>query len=320
MVWDGKDRAAVIDIGSNTIHLLVADCVVGRVNPIYEAHVRAGLGLAVAGGARLGSERIRAAAAIVRGYADEARRYHARDIIVVGTHAVRVASDRAAFVGAIEREAGVKVLVLTSEQEAVLCVAGAALGPLPPPPFLFADIGGGSSDLAAVGSRGVERAASLPVGSGVLAARDLAGDPPAASRIDETVAMVRDRLAALEPLGLAGGPELVVTGGAARRLRRQAGGDRRAALPAGALHDLVGRLLRVPSAGWPRRPVTPERAAFIRAGGVILREIAVRWHVAMWRVSGYGLRDGALARWASGLRIDAELPGGAEVTGGHSNA
>jgi exopolyphosphatase/guanosine-5'-triphosphate,3'-diphosphate pyrophosphatase len=318
-VQNQQDRAAVIDIGSNTIHLLVADRSGGRVEPVYKASVRAGLGLAVAGGAPLGPERIQAAAAIVRGYADEARRYRAGDIIALGTHAVRVASDRAAFVEAVEREAGVTVLVLSSEQEAVLCVAGAALGPLPPPPFLFADIGGGSSDLAAVGAGGVERTASLPVGSGGLAARDLAGDPPAASEIDRTVAVVREHLAAFDSLGLAGGSELVVTGGAARRLRRQAGGDRRAALPAGALHDIVGRLLRAPSTGWPR-PVNAERAALIRAGGIILREIAARWHVAMWRVSAFGLREGALARRARGLSIDAAVPRGPEDTGGHSPA
>src|SRR5690349_18175097 len=106
MAADEADRAAVIDIGSNTIHLLVADRPGGLVRSLLDEHVHAGLGLAVAEGTPLGTARIQAVADIVRAYAAAAQARGAQNITVIGTHAVRAAPDRAALIDAIEREAG----------------------------------------------------------------------------------------------------------------------------------------------------------------------------------------------------------------------
>jgi exopolyphosphatase/guanosine-5'-triphosphate,3'-diphosphate pyrophosphatase len=308
-------RAAVIDIGSNTIHVLVADCDRGRIWPVYADRVRARLGLWVADETPLGAERIAAVASIVRRFAGEARHYGARDIIVFGTHAVRVAPDRLPLIAAIEQEAGVAVRVLSPAEEVELCVAGAGLGPVPRAPFVCADVGGGSCDVAAVGQLGVAATASIAVGSGVMAERDLAGDPPARAEVDRVVEKLRRMLSGLE-LGAPEFPELVATGGAVRRLRRQFGADRRAPLPAATLRETVGRLLRTPSAAWPRK-VTPDRAALIRAGGLIVQEIVARWRVSLWRVSHYGLREGALALRARDMSVGAAPLRGTEERGGH---
>jgi exopolyphosphatase/pppGpp-phosphohydrolase len=305
------DQAAVIDIGSNTIHLLVANCPAGRIQPIHDRSVRSGLGIAVADGAPLGSDRIQAVASVVRVLAAEAREHRAREVTVLGTHAVRAAPDRDALLRVIERDAGVVVHVLSPEQEAVLCVAGAALGPLPSPPFLCVDIGGGSCDLAAVDASGVSSVVSLPVGSGVLAARDLGGDPPQAAQAVRAAGALRDLC---DAAGFPGYPEFVetvATGGAARRLRRQVQAEPDAvALPTSLLLDTIRLLLREPSAEWPHA-VRPDRAPLVRAGGIIAEAIVVRWRVARWRVSAYGLREGALARRARGLSLDAAVPSGA---------
>jgi exopolyphosphatase/guanosine-5'-triphosphate,3'-diphosphate pyrophosphatase len=316
------DRAPVIDIGSNTIHLLVADRPHGAsIRPIQDEHVHAGLGLAVAGGGPLGEARIRAVAEVVRGYAAEARAQGAHDVLVIGTNAVRVAPDRAALVDAIERTAGVTVRVLSPTEEAELCVAGASLGPLPPPPFLCADIGGGSCDLAAVGPSGVSSAASVVVGSGTLAAHDLAADPPDPSQVGRTAAEIHRRLTDVDSLDRASFAEVVATGGAARRFRQQFDGRRDAvAFPVDALLETVDRLLRVPAAAWPH-PARLKRAALIRAGGMILRAIAVRWQASLWRVSPYGIREGALVGSAGGADIKAAVPvRGTEETSGHPHA
>ncbi len=315
------DRAAVIDIGSNTIHLLVADRPGGLVRPLLDEHVHAGLGLAVAEGTPLGAARIQAVADVVRAYAAAAQARGAQNITVIGTHAVRAAPDRAALIDAIEREAGATVSVLSTQQEAVLCVAGASLGPLPPPPFLCVDMGGGSCDLAAVGPSGVTSTASIALGSGVLAARDLVGDPPPSSQVRRTGAAIRDRLAAVDSLDRSEFAEIVATGGAARRLRSQFVLEPNAvALTVDALEEMVGRLLGVPSVRWPR-PVRPGRAALTRAGGIILRAITARWQASVWRVSPYGLREGALARRVGEVTMNAAAsPRRTEDTGGHPNA
>ncbi len=313
-----RGRAAVIDVGSNTIHVLVADAG-GRLTPVFDDSIRARLGLWVAEAGPLGPERIETVASIVRGFAAEARLLGVDDIVVLGTHAVRAARDRGPLIDAIERAAGVAVHVLSTAEEVEMCLAGAGLGPLPRPPFLFADIGGGSSDLAAVGSTGIGATTSLPIGSGVLAERDLAGDPPSAPQAERAAAMLRGMVEGITALGPAEFREIVVTGGAARRLRRHYGGDRRATLTARELRDAVGRLLRTPSGRWAR-PVTPERAALVRAGGLILQEIMTRWRVSLWRVSKYGLREGALVRWARASGVGAAGTPGTEGTVGHRDA
>jgi exopolyphosphatase/guanosine-5'-triphosphate,3'-diphosphate pyrophosphatase len=311
-----EDRAAVVDIGSNTIHLLVADCRRDCFRSVYDDSVRAGLGVATAEGAPLGPDRIHTVTSIVRAFDVEARVRGAREVIVVGTHAVRVAPDRTALIEAIEREAKLTLRVLSTDEEARFCVAGIALGPLPPSPFLCADIGGGSCDLAAVGSAGVEGTASVPVGSGILAARELADDPPAAHQIERTAARLLSVLVAVDSLGRPAFSDIAVTGGAARRLLRQTGAEYGAPLPVCILHELVERLSSNPSAAWPR-PVRPERAALVRAGGIILRAIVTRWQVATWRVSAFGLREGVLACWARGWSFSAEpgQRGGEEING-----
>lgn len=312
---DKAYRGAVIDIGSNTIHLLVADYGQGRIRPILDRRVRAGLGVAVANGAALGIGRIHGVASVVRAFAAEAREHRAGEIIVLGTHAVRVAPNRRALIKAIEAEAGVVVHVLSPEQEAVLCVAGAGLEPLPQPPFLSADIGGGSCDMAAVDTAGVRRVASLPVGSGVLAARELHGDPPQPAEVERTARRLGRLLTATDLAGYPSFSEVVVTGGAARRLGRQvreeggAGGR-----PMALLLETIRLLLQKPSAAWPRA-AKPELAAIVRAGGMILQAIAVRWEVRRWRISPYGLREGALAFRAHGLSLEAAVPVGGPAGG-----
>jgi len=323
----GHRRAAVIDIGSNTIHLLVADCLPDGIRPVRDLRVRARLGIAVADRGALGAMRIRAVASVVHAFAVEARACRAREIMVLGTHAVRAAVDRDALAEAVETTTGLQVHVLSPEQEAALCLAGAALGPLPPPPFLCVDIGGGSCDVAAVDASGIRGVTSVAVGSGVLAARDLDGDPPSAAQANHTAARLERMFQAALP-GHAEFAEAVATGGAARRLGRQFIDEPgTTARPASQLLDVVERLLRSPSTRWPH-PVKAARAATARAGGMILREIVIRWRVPRWRVSPHGLREGALARRARGLSLDAAAAPhagaphrhGTEGSGGHRRA
>lgn len=75
-------------------------------------------------------------------------------LIVLGTHPVGVALDGQAFAQTIQEAAGTVLHVLPPEQEAALCLTGASLSPLPQPPFLFADIGRGSCELARGGRVG----------------------------------------------------------------------------------------------------------------------------------------------------------------------
>jgi exopolyphosphatase/guanosine-5'-triphosphate,3'-diphosphate pyrophosphatase len=298
-------RAAVIDVGSNTLHLLVADCAPGAVHAVHDLRLPSRLGVAAAGTGRVGEAATRDLVAAVERFRRQALHYGAEDLLLVATEGVRAVQDRDAVIAALEEAAGVRLVLLSPEGEAELCLAGAALDPLPDPPFLIADIGGGSSDLAVVGAEGVVRAQSLPIGSGVLVARGLGGDPPTRRRARAATATVEALLDSVdlgEPVTL---PEVVVTGGAARRLRRQYGAGAHAdhAAPADRLLPLVDRLLAQPAARWPHPLKDPERAEITRAGAVILRALVLRWYISSWRVSSYGLREGALRYYAEGRAL-----------------
>jgi exopolyphosphatase/guanosine-5'-triphosphate,3'-diphosphate pyrophosphatase len=296
------ERAAVIDVGSNTLHLLVADSEGARLQPVHDLRVHAALGPRVAAGGAVGQARIREVARDVRRFASQARGYGARDVLLIGTHAVRVAADREELIAALEKAAGVPMYVLDPAQEAALCLAGAALDPLPAPPFLLADIGGGSTDIALVGEGGIVAAESVPLGSGVLATACLMDDPPGNVNIRVADAAVRDMIAAARFEGVSTVGEIVATGGAARKLRRQFGATAHArhGYHTSRLLPVIETLLTTPSARWPHPFKDPERSRIIRGGAVIFRQLLLKWQAPAWRVSFYGLREGALAARARG--------------------
>jgi exopolyphosphatase/guanosine-5'-triphosphate,3'-diphosphate pyrophosphatase len=295
-------RAAVIDVGSNTLHLLVADCAPDSVHAVHDLRLHSGIGVAAAVTGRVGEAATRSLASAVERFARQAHQYDAEHLLLVATQAVRVAEDRDGVIAALETAAGVPLMLLSPAGEAELCLAGAALDPLPDPPFLIADIGGGGTDLAVVGTGGVLAARSLPLGSGVLAARYLSGDPPSHKRGRAALRAVES---ALQDVDFGEHPpmrEIVVTGGAARRFRRQYGAAAHADHPAPAerLLPLVNRLLAEPAARWPHPLKDPQRAEITRAGAIILQAILSRWYIGSWRISSYGLREGALRYHAEG--------------------
>lgn len=297
-------RAAVIDIGSNAVNLLVADCWPDQIQTVHTERGQTELGAVVAADRVLGAEKTKESADLVAAFAAQASHYGTRHLMVLATYAVRAALDRPEFTEAVQEAAGTTLSVLSPVQEAALCLAGASLGPLPPPPFLFADIGGGSCEIASVDEGGITEVASIPVGSGVLAATRLSDDPPDPSSLETVHGEVRDLLNPIQLGRWQTFQQIVVTGGAARRLGRQAGlpGPWTPSL-ADPLLSLIETLLNKPSEVWPSA-ISAKRAAVVRAGAVVLRELIPRWHVSAWRISPYGLREGALVSWIRGIPVE----------------
>ena len=310
------ERRAVIDIGSNTIHLLVADWDGTAMTAIHDLRFRAGLGGTVRTHGAVGPQRTGEVAAVVHRYAVAARRYGARELALVGTQALRAAADRDAVIATLEAAAGAPVSLLPPAQEAALCLAGAALEPLPTPPFLFVDIGGGSCDFALVEPWGITAAASLPQGSSSLG-DCLADDPPRPEQVASVRAVIARCLADLPlpcPVGHTG---LLATGGAARRVRRQAGGAAHphAGTAAAVLPNVVERLLSEPCGRWPHPLKRPDRAQMTRAGALVLAAVVERFRAPWWWVSAHGLREGVLWQLAQGCRPDEPVELAARLAG-----
>jgi exopolyphosphatase / guanosine-5'-triphosphate,3'-diphosphate pyrophosphatase len=174
---DGQPgRFATVDLGTNTVRLLVVDVAGGAWRALHQAQrvTRLGEGQAAAG--RLLPEAMRRTAAAVAEFARAARGFGATRIRIVATSAVREAVNREEFVTRVETETGERVEVVSGEDEARLTLRGVASG-LPDlgDPFALFDIGGGSTEFLL--ARGGEPTVAVSLKLGVVPLQEEWGDP-----------------------------------------------------------------------------------------------------------------------------------------------
>ncbi|TMF10359.1 MAG: hypothetical protein E6I41_04030 [Chloroflexi bacterium] len=206
-------RLAALDMGSNTVHVLVADVVRGRLEEVAHYVEMPALGPQVARNGVIGS---RAAYALraVRKVMEQARSHGYDELLACATQAIRQASDGPAFVRQASEVLGVPVRVISGRREAALSFLGAASRHAVRHEWALVDLGGASTEIVIARGREMLRSAALPIGSGVLADTYLS-DPP---RPEERA---RLRKAALRELPHAPDGEverLVATGGTASNL------------------------------------------------------------------------------------------------------
>src|SRR4051812_3882121 len=183
-----RARCAVIDIGSNTTRLLVAEPDPDRPGALVEVAAHRAFVRLTAAERRSGIPADKADA-IAEAVAEQALTARANDIAalrVVATAALRDAPGRDVLLAQLSAAAGVPVEVLSGEEEARLAFAGAtaSLAVAGIGSVVVADVGGGSTELAA-GAPGCVPAwwASLPIGSGGVGRGRLPRDPPAPARL-----------------------------------------------------------------------------------------------------------------------------------------
>ena len=206
-------RLAALDIGSNTVHVLVADVVRGKLEDVAHHLEMPELGPQVARTGAIGS-RARVALRAVRKVFGVARSHGYDHLICGATQAVRQASDGPAFVRQASQLLGVPVRIIPARREAELSFIGAASRHAIRREWALVDLGGASTEVVLARGETILRWATLPIGSGVLTDEFLS-DPP---RPEERA---RLRKAALRELTRApdGDVErLVATGGTASNL------------------------------------------------------------------------------------------------------
>lgn len=156
------ETIAALDLGSNSFHLLVAEAR----DDGWHAQLRSGEKVQMAAGLRDG---VLDAAAIARGLgcierlAPMLRKLPARSVRIVGTHTLRAAGNRDAFIVPAQRMLGHSIEVISGAAEAALVYRGVADRERPQPQLVI-DIGGGSTELALGCGSVVQRLASIPVG------------------------------------------------------------------------------------------------------------------------------------------------------------
>jgi len=172
-------RRAVIDVGTNSIKLLVADVADRDVQPVHEESRQTRLGKGFYETRRLQMEPIAYSANAVADFARTARKHGARSIRVIATSAARDAVNPEDLISAIEAASGLKVEIISGGQEAVWAFQGVTTGLDPAgAPLLLLDVGGGSTEFILGRGGRMHFARSFPLGTVRLLEKFPAGDPP----------------------------------------------------------------------------------------------------------------------------------------------
>lgn len=306
-------RLGVIDIGSNTVHLLVLDARYGvRPVPHAERKITVRLMRYLDADGAVTAEGRSTILAAVDDVMELARESAVDELLPMATSALRDAANGAAVLAEIATRVGREVVVLSGEDEARLTFLAArrwhgwAAGRL-----LVLDIGGGSLEIASGVDEEPDLAASVPLGAGRTTREYLPADPPPPDQVQALRVHARAVLApVVDRLATVPAPDHVVaTSKTFRSLARLAGmqveavgPDDRWRLRLPQLADWVPRLARLTAEGRTALPgVTPERTYQIVGGAVVAEETMRALGVDEVEICPWALREGAVLQWLDHL-------------------
>jgi exopolyphosphatase / guanosine-5'-triphosphate,3'-diphosphate pyrophosphatase len=205
-------RVGVVDIGSNTVRLVVYDVPTRLPIPIFNEKAQCALGSGLGKSGRLNPKGVDEALRSLSRFVRLARAMGVDRLEMVATAAVRDAADGPAFVAHVERACDRAVHVLSGAEEARLAAVG-LLNSVPGADGVLGDLGGGSLDLVSLDVGQIGRFATLPLGH-LRLAEESGGDRTKAK------AILEERLATVPWLSELGGRTIYCVGGSWRALAR----------------------------------------------------------------------------------------------------
>jgi exopolyphosphatase/guanosine-5'-triphosphate,3'-diphosphate pyrophosphatase len=291
------DSAAAIDVGSNTVHLLLGTWRDGRVVPLDDAAELIGLARDVYESGRISPVRLAEAVDAVARLVQHAREGGANAIVLVATAAVRDAANADDLVAAVRERTGIQMQLIDGEREAQLTYRGAAAGE-ETSSLQVCDVGGGSTEVIRAEGGRVILQTSLPLGSSRLS-RLTPSDPPTADEMAAASAEAARVLATLPDWRPA---RLVVTGGTATALARVMGSTaRRSEIKRTELDGVRALLARQPADEIAAAyGISPGRARLLPAGAAIIATLLQASGLPSVVLTAAGLRDGLLSEHFEG--------------------
>jgi exopolyphosphatase / guanosine-5'-triphosphate,3'-diphosphate pyrophosphatase len=273
-------RVAAIDIGTNSVLLLIAERQGDVIVPILERATITRLGQGVDATRALAPEASRRTLDCLARYAEDIRAAGAARLAVAGTSAMRDAAGGESFRAEAKSLLGAEPRVISGREEAELTFEGAMTGLGLSGPVTVVDVGGGSTEVVTGDvATGPDRAVSLDVGSVRLTERHIRTDPPSSNEI---VAVRKDVRQALDASGILPTRTIVGVAGTVTTLVAfaldvapyDAERVHGARLAGARIDSAVLELAAMPLT--QRRSlgsVQPERADVIVAGGLIVAEV-----------------------------------------------
>ena len=297
-------RVAAVDIGTNSVRLLVADFIGGDLfggeRLVWQdrrvAVTRLGEGVDATG--RLSEAAIGRTVAVLAGYGEAVRAWDVDSKRAIATSATRDATNRGVFLARAELALGFRPTAIDGSEEAALSWRGTTAGVVGEPPFLVIDPGGGSTEFV-LGSERVEYGASVDIGSVRLTERELPDHPASAEQVAAARRQVDAILATVE---LPSTPGTVIgVGGTFTSLGAilldLPGSDPAAihgtAFPADLFGGLVASLSRLTVAETVAIPsLDPGRADVLLGGAIVVERAIARSGASEVVVSEADILDG----------------------------
>lgn len=304
----GQDAAvcAAIDIGSNTLRVVIARCLSTGLDILATDEALVRIGESVNATGEISDEKQDHTIAVLRQFQQLGQQHSAQVTLAIATEAIRKATNRAAFLAAIKDATGIDIHCIDGAIESVLTFYGAtyALNEQARTPALVGvmDLGGGSTELVLAKHQQIIWHTSLPIGSGWLHDRYLTADPPTHSDNEAASTFLRTYLYGLE---LNRFPSILyATGGSANTLLHMA----QQAFGLNTTDDTLtymdlirceGLLWSLPAQEIAQRyQIDTRRARILSAGVLILRSIMKRFELSEIHVSTNGIREGLALAYA----------------------
>jgi len=305
-------RLASIDIGTNTILMLVADVERnGTLSVVRDEHFIARLGKGVDEHGSIQKETFHRVQRILSQLKSIANSDGVRYIAACGTSALRDASNRQEFIDYIREHLSINIKILTGQEEAESTYLGAVseyLADSPSGEFAVLDIGGGSTELVVGTGSNVSSAVSLDIGSVRLTERILKNNPPDNIALENAVKLIQNHIQNISPL-----PSSTKLIGVAGTLTTLAALDlqlntfdntliNRCVLTRVAIERIFQELRHLTLDDMRSYPqIHPSRADILLAGILILLETLRTINLSQITVSDRGLRYGILLKMSHTL-------------------
>ncbi|MBI3475992.1 MAG: Ppx/GppA family phosphatase [Acidobacteria bacterium] len=300
---------AAVDIGSNSVRLKIARLQGHRLKEIHEDREVTRLGEGVFSGGLLSPEAMAETVRVLRRFHRATQEWGTDSVRVVATAALRDARNSRAFLEWVRSTTGWNVEIISGLEEARLIHLGIiSHGRLSADPVLLVDLGGGSCELTVSRKGQIRETVSLPLGAVRLTSDFVVHDPPRKSELERLrgfvareMGRIQDRIksARVQAVIATSGTAAALAGVSAHlaRLRKQKPGP---TVTRDSMRRIVKLIARLPLDQRIKVPgIGPRRAEIICAGAVVYGELLERCHLAGFRYSPLGLRDGILAQMAA---------------------
>ncbi|MEN8158954.1 MAG: histidine phosphatase family protein [Myxococcota bacterium] len=301
------ERIAVVDLGSTSFHMLVADVTrAGGLHVVARSRAMLELGSLLATEGAIPEKTEAQALGVAKRLAKRARALGATRMLPVGTAALRDAANGVAFRKRLGRTLGAKVRVISGVEEARLMFAAFRRRvPFPAGSVLGVDLGGGSLELALGDADRIRNEWTLRLGAARLRAEFMQDDPPSPRTIRAVRERVREQVAPLTARIHRREPGLVVaSGGTARAIGRLVAGAR-GLRPSRSVNQLEVRTSELKSLArlllkTPRRErldlpgMRRRRVDLLPTGALVLATAAEALRLPGYTLTDWGLREGVL--------------------------